>query len=109
MTKEKVKSKWAVAKRMVEITEDEWNNHTAEGQAIKFVKTKLRIAIYYLSQLDEHDNSYTMPFTGKQMKDALKAPITKQNIKDVTDWCHQCCLMRDKACAGWGYKKEKTA
>ncbi|MDC6077076.1 hypothetical protein PPJ95_05810 [Limosilactobacillus reuteri] len=109
MTKEKVKSKWAVAKRMVEITQDEWDNHNVEARAIKFVKTKLQIAIYYLSQLDEHGNSYTMPFTGNQMEDALKAPITKQNVKDAADWCHQCRLIRDKACASWNYEEEKTA
>lgn len=109
MTKDKLDRKWAVAKRLVEITEDEYASHTVEAQAIKFVKTKLQIAIYYLSQLDEHGSSYTMPFTGKQMKKALKAPITKQNVKDTTDWCHQCRLMRDKACTNWNYEEAKTA
>ena len=109
MTKDKGKAKWSVAKRMVQITQDEWDSHNVGAQAIKFVKTKLQIAIYYLSQLDEHDSNYTMPFTGKQMKQALKAPITKQNVKDVTDWCHQCRLLRDKACASWNYEEEKTA
>ncbi len=109
MTKDKLDRKWAVAKRLVEITEDEYASHNVETQAIKFVKTKLQIAIYYLSQLDEHDSNYTMPFTGKQMKEALKAPITKQNVKDAADWCHQCRLIRDKACASWNYEEEKTA
>ena len=109
MTKDKGKAKWAVAKHMVQITQDEWDSHNVEAQAIKFVKAKLQIAIYYLSQLDEHDSNYTMPFTGKQMKEALKAPITKQNVKDVTDWCHQCRLIRDKACTNWNYEEEKTA
>lgn len=109
MTKDEVKAKWAVAKRMVEITEDEYDSHTVEAQAIKFVKAKLQIAIYYLAQLDEHDSNYTMPFTGNQMKQALKAPITKQNVKDVTDWCHQCRLIRDKACTTWNYEEAKTA
>lgn len=109
MTKDKLDRKWAVAKRLVEITEDEYASHNVEARAIKFVKAKLQIAIYYLSQLDEHGSSYTMPFTGKQMKEALKAPITKQNVKDVTDWCHQCRLMRDKACTNWNYEEAKTA
>lgn len=109
MTKDKGKAKWAVAKRMVQITQDECDSHNVEAQAIKFVKAKLQIAIYYLSQLDEHGSNYTMPFTGKQMKEALKAPITKQNVKDVTDWCHQCRLLRDKACTNWNYKEAKTA
>lgn len=109
MTKDKLDRKWAVAKRLVEITEDEYASHNVEAQAIKFVKAKLQIAIYYLSQLDEHGSSYTMPFTGKQMKEALKAPITKQNVKDVTDWCHQCRLMRDKVCTTWNYEEAKTA
>lgn len=108
MTKDKVKAKWAVAKRLVEITEDEYASHNVEAQAIKFVKAKLQIAIYYLSQLDEHGSSYTMPFTGKQMKEALKTPITKQNVEDATNWCHQCRLIRDKACASWNYE-EATA
>lgn len=103
MTKDEVKAKWAVAKRMVEITRAEYASHNVETQAIKFVKTKLQIAIYYLSQLDEHGSSYTMPFTGKQMKEALKSPITKQNVKDAADWCHQCRLIRDKACTNWNY------
>ena len=109
MTKDKLDRKWAVAKRLVEITEDEYASHNVEAQAIKFVKTKLQIAIYYLSQLGEHDSNYTMPFTGNQMKKALKAPITKQNVKDVTDWCHQCRLLRDKACTNWNYEEAKTA
>lgn len=109
MTKDKVRAKWAIANRMVQITQDEWDSHNVGAQAIKFVKTKLQIAIYYLSELDEHGSSYTMPFTGKQMKEALKAPITKQNVKDVTDWCHQCRLMRDKACTTWNYEEAKTA
>lgn len=109
MTKDKLDRKWAVAKRMVEITEAEYASHNVEAQAIKFIKAKLQIAIYYLSQLDEHGSSYTMPFTGKQIKEALKAPITKQNVKDVTDWCHQCRLMRDKACTTWNYEEAKTA
>lgn len=109
MTKDKVRAKWAVVKRLVEITEDEYASHNVEAQAIKFVKTKLQIAIYYLSQLDEHGSSYTMPFTGKQMKEALKAPITKQNVKDAVDWCHQCRLMRDKTCTNWNYREAKTA
>lgn len=109
MTKDKPDRKWAVAKRLVEITEDEYASHNVEAQAIKFVKTKLQIAIYYLSQLDEHDSNYTMPFTGNQMKNALKSPITKQNVKDATEWCHQCRLMRDKACTNWNYEEAKTA
>ena len=109
MTKDKLDRKWAVAKRLVEITEDEYASHNVEAQAIKFVKTKLQIAIYYLSQLDEHGSNYTMPFTGKQMKEALKAPITKQNVKDAADWCHQCRLIRDKACTNWNYEEAKTA
>lgn len=109
MTKDEVKAKWAVAKRMVEITQAEYDSHTVNAQAIKFVKTKLQIAIYYLSQLDEHGSNYTMPFTGKQMKEALKAPITKQNVKDAADWCHQCRLIRDKACTNWNYEEVKTA
>ena len=109
MTKDEVRDKWAVAKRMVEITQAEYSSHTVNAQAIKFVKAKLQIAIYYLSQLDEHDSNYTMPFTGKQMKEALKAPITKQKVKDVTDWCHQCRLIRDKACTNWNYEEAKTA
>lgn len=109
MTKDKVKAKWAVVKRMVEITEDEYASHNVEAQAIKFVKTKLQIAIYYLSQLDERDSNYTMPFTGNQMKEVLKTPITKQNVKDAADWCHQCRLIRDKACASWNYEEVKTA
>lgn len=108
MTKDKVKAKWAVAKRLVEITQAEYASHNVEAQAIKFVKTKLQIAIYYLSQLDEHDSNYTMLFTGNQMKQALKAPITKQNVKDAADWCHQCRLIRDKACTSWSYE-EATA
>ena len=108
MTKDEVKAKWAVAKRLVEITQAEYASHNVEAQAIKFVKAKLQIAIYYLSQLDEHDSNYTMPFTGNQMKQALKAPITKQNVKDVADWCHQCRLIRDKACTSWSYE-EATA
>ena len=109
MTKDEVRAKRAVAKRMVQITQAEYNSHTVNAQAIKFVKCKLQIAIYYLSQLDEHDSNYTMPFTGNQMKQALKAPITKQNVKDAADWCHQCRLMRDKACATWNYEEAKTA
>lgn len=109
MTKDKGKAKWAVAKRMVQITQDEYDSHTVEAQAIKFVKAKLQIAIYYLSQLDEHGSNYTMPFTGNQMKKALNAPITKQNVKDAADWCHQCRLMRDKACTNWNYEEAKTA
>lgn len=46
MTKDEVRAKWAVTKRMVQITQDEWDSHTVEAQAIKFVKTKLQIAIY---------------------------------------------------------------
>lgn len=109
MTKDKGKAKWAVDKRLVEITQAEYASHNVEAQAIKFVKAKLQIAIYYLSQLDEHDSNYTMPFTGEQMKKALKAPITKQNVKDAADWCHQCRLMRDKTCATWNYEEAKTA
>ncbi|MCC4380478.1 hypothetical protein [Limosilactobacillus reuteri] len=109
MTKDEVRAKWAVAKRMVQITQDEWDSHNVEARAIKFVKAKLQIAIYYLSQLDEHDSNYTMPFTGNQMKNALKAPITKQNVKDAAEWCHQCRLMRDKACTNWNYEEAKTA
>ena len=109
MTKDEVRDKWAVAKRMVQINQDEWDSHNVEARAIKFVKTKLQIAIYYLSQLDEHGSNYTMPFTGKQMKEALKAPITKQNVKDAADWCHQCRLIRDKACTNWNYEEAKTA
>ncbi|MCD7138808.1 hypothetical protein LTY59_06190 [Limosilactobacillus balticus] len=109
MTKDEVRAKWAVAKRMVQITQDEWDSHNVEARAIKFVKTKLQIAIYYLSQLDEHDSNYTMPFTGNQMKNALKAPITKQNVKDAAEWCRQCRLLRDKACATWNYEEAKTA
>ena len=48
MTKDEVRAKWAVAKRMVQITQDEWESHNVEARAIKFVKTKLQIAIYYL-------------------------------------------------------------
>lgn len=109
MTKDEVRAKWAVAKRMVQITQDEWESHNVEARAIKFVKNKLQIAIYYLSQLDEHDSSYTMPFTGDQMKQALKAPITKQNVEDAIKWCHQCRLIRDKACTSWTYEEAKTA
>lgn len=106
MTKDEVKAKWAVAKRMVEITQAEYDSHTVNAQAIRFVKGKLQIAIYYLSQLDEHDSSYTMPFTGEQMKKALKAPITKQNVEEAANWCHQCRLLRDKACSSWNYEEE---
>lgn len=109
MTKDEVQAKWAAAKRLLEITEDEYASHNVEARAIKFVKTKLQIAIYYLSQLDEHGSNYTMPFTGNQMKNALKAPITKQNVKDAAEWCHQCRLMRDKACTTWNYEEAKTA
>ena len=109
MTKDKLDRKWAVARRMAEITQAEYSSHTVNAKAIKFVKTKLQIAIYYLSQLDEHDSNYTMPFTGNQMKKALKAPITKQNVKDAADWCHQCRLIRDKACTSWSYEEAKTA
>ncbi|MCH5385952.1 hypothetical protein [Limosilactobacillus reuteri] len=84
MTKDKVKAKWAVAKRMAEITQAEYSSHTVNAKAIKFVKTKLQIAIYYLSQLDEHDSNYTMPFTGKQIRHRLQSKTLKMQLIGAT-------------------------
>lgn len=106
MTRDEVRAKWATAKRMIKVTRTEWDSQEPEANAIKIIKTKLRIAIDYLSQLDEHGNSYTMPFTGNQMKWALEVPATQDKIERVTDWCHQSYQLREKAYPSWKYEEE---
>lgn len=109
MTKDELESKWSVAKRMVALTENELNGATADDHLRGAIKIKLRAAIGYLSQLDEHGSSYTMPFTGNQMKWALDEPVAHDKFEKASEWCHQCSLLRDKACTTWNYEEVKTA
>ncbi|MBB1080213.1 hypothetical protein H5S09_02820 [Limosilactobacillus sp. STM2_1] len=108
MTKDEVKAKWAVAKRMIALTDDEKNCNTAEDCSLAVIKTKLQIAISYLSQLDEHGSKYNMPFTGNQMKWALAKPTANDKVQKATEWCHQCYLLREEAYPKWN-REEKTA
>lgn len=109
MIKEKAKKKWDLTRKMLEITDDEYNGVTQEDANLRFVKMKLQIAVYYMQLLDEHDSEYQVPWNKEQFKWALRKPVGDKKKQQAKEWCHQCRLMRDKACATWNYEEAKTA
>lgn len=75
MTKEEVKKKWVSTRKLLEVTDSEYNGVTQEDANLRFVKMKLQIAVYYLQMLDEHDSEYQVPWNKEQFKWALRKPV----------------------------------
>ncbi|KEK15997.1 hypothetical protein HQ33_07510 [Limosilactobacillus reuteri] len=109
MTKKEVKKKWASTRKLLEITDSEYNGVTQEAANLRFIKTKLQIAVYYLQMLDEHKCEYEVPWNKEQFKWLLRKPVGDKKKQQAKEWCHECRLMRDKVCTTWNYEEAKTA
>ena len=62
-------------------------------KAIGLVKSNLRVAVYYLSRLDDRGEDYRVPFDRERFEWLLSEPVGQKKLDEAVRIKHECAKM----------------